>query len=234
MKNKKNMINSIFKNIIDIVLYMPLFDKNLSKKQHMSFLKVSIMNSFMYFMLAMVFKEPNDYVNYDGSLNLLYYKFAWVATIISVLYSINAILHVLHSIHKPIHAVTTLIKSEKEYEELVKRIDKLMDALPFSKEGDELELLCLLVSKYEDDKYKLPQEDTNKLEQDNIITISKNDATRCIWDAILLLQYVDENWSDKDTCDLILRKLLGKEKIELATGRIPCLGIEDDYSKQIK
>ena len=43
-----------------------------------------------------------------------------------------------------------LIKSEKEYEEAVNRIEQIQDAVPGTEEGDELELLILLCEKYEE------------------------------------------------------------------------------------
>ncbi len=41
------------------------------------------------------------------------------------------------------------LKTEKDYEDALSRIDKLMDAVPDSKEGDELEVLSVLVENYE-------------------------------------------------------------------------------------
>lgn len=43
-----------------------------------------------------------------------------------------------------------LIKSETDYEAVLARIEKLMDAKPDTPEGDELELLAVLVELYED------------------------------------------------------------------------------------
>lgn len=41
------------------------------------------------------------------------------------------------------------LKTEKDYDDALARINKLMDATPDSKEGDELEILSLLVENYE-------------------------------------------------------------------------------------
>jgi HTH-type transcriptional regulator / antitoxin HigA len=51
-----------------------------------------------------------------------------------------------------------LIETEKEYQEALYRVDALMDAKPDSTEEKELELLAVLVEKYEDEHYpiKLP------------------------------------------------------------------------------
>lgn len=46
-----------------------------------------------------------------------------------------------------------LIKTEIEYDLALSRIDELMDALPDTSEGDELELLATLVELYEEKKY---------------------------------------------------------------------------------
>lgn len=46
-----------------------------------------------------------------------------------------------------------LIKTEKDYEAALVRIDELMSAEPGTPEGDELELLAFLVSAYEDEHY---------------------------------------------------------------------------------
>jgi len=51
-----------------------------------------------------------------------------------------------------------IIKTDTQYEQALTRIDELMDALPGTDEGDELELLVTLVELYEGEKYaiKLP------------------------------------------------------------------------------
>ena len=50
-----------------------------------------------------------------------------------------------------------LIKSEKQYEEYLNIAETLLDidSEPGSKEGDELELLTLLIEKYEDEHYPI-------------------------------------------------------------------------------
>lgn len=48
-----------------------------------------------------------------------------------------------------------IIKTEKEYEEALARIDALMDATPGSAREEELELITLLVEKYEEDHFPI-------------------------------------------------------------------------------
>lgn len=55
--------------------------------------------------------------------------------------------------------ITSIIKTEKQYQEALMRIEVLMDAEPNTKESDELELLALLVEKYEDENYPLEKPD---------------------------------------------------------------------------
>jgi HTH-type transcriptional regulator/antitoxin HigA len=45
-----------------------------------------------------------------------------------------------------------VIKSEKEYQKALKRLDSIFDAKKGSKQGDELELLSLLIDNYEKEK----------------------------------------------------------------------------------
>ena len=47
------------------------------------------------------------------------------------------------------------IKSETEYELALKRLDKIFDAEPGTKEGDELEILALVIEDYEDKNYPI-------------------------------------------------------------------------------
>lgn len=49
-----------------------------------------------------------------------------------------------------------LITNEQELEKTLLRIDALWDAKPGSEERDELEILSLLVEKYEDKHYPIP------------------------------------------------------------------------------
>ncbi len=44
-----------------------------------------------------------------------------------------------------------LIKTEEEYRQALKRIDKIFHAQPGTPSGDELELLLFLIEKYEDE-----------------------------------------------------------------------------------
>ena len=46
---------------------------------------------------------------------------------------------------KPIH-------SEQEYKKALKRLEKIFDAKPGTREGDELEILSILIDKYENSK----------------------------------------------------------------------------------
>ena len=55
--------------------------------------------------------------------------------------------------------VTTIIKTDEGYTDALARIEQMMDAEPNTPEGDELELLSLLVEKYEKEKYPLPEAD---------------------------------------------------------------------------
>ena len=52
-----------------------------------------------------------------------------------------------------------LLKTQKEYREALKRIDKLMDAKPRTPQGDELELLATLVELYEREHEPIPPPD---------------------------------------------------------------------------
>lgn len=48
-----------------------------------------------------------------------------------------------------------LIKSEKDYEDALKRLEVIFDAEPGSPEGDELEVLSLLIENYENEHYPI-------------------------------------------------------------------------------
>ena len=52
-----------------------------------------------------------------------------------------------------------LLKNEHEYKEALKRIEQIQDAESGTPEGDELELLALLVETYEEEKYKIKDAD---------------------------------------------------------------------------
>ena len=51
------------------------------------------------------------------------------------------------------------VKTAKEYEQALKRLEKIFDAHPGTKEGDELEILSILIEKYEDEKYPIAAPD---------------------------------------------------------------------------
>ncbi|MFC2112502.1 type II toxin-antitoxin system HigA family antitoxin [Bacteroidota bacterium] len=46
-----------------------------------------------------------------------------------------------------------VIKSKKEYDKALKRLDVVFDASPDTREGDEAELLVILIEKYEDENF---------------------------------------------------------------------------------
>jgi len=52
-----------------------------------------------------------------------------------------------------------IIKTEEEYEEALARVEALMDAAPGSAQEEELELLALLVEKYEEDHFPIDTPD---------------------------------------------------------------------------
>jgi HTH-type transcriptional regulator/antitoxin HigA len=53
--------------------------------------------------------------------------------------------------------IKRLIKTEEEYDLALERIEQIMDAEPGTPEGDELELLALLIEQYEEKNYPLPE-----------------------------------------------------------------------------
>ncbi|WP_114782878.1 helix-turn-helix domain-containing protein [Botryobacter ruber] len=55
--------------------------------------------------------------------------------------------------------IQKLIETEQEYETAIRRIDAIFDAPEGSKEADELKLLVLLVKKYEEENYPMPEPD---------------------------------------------------------------------------
>jgi HTH-type transcriptional regulator/antitoxin HigA len=55
--------------------------------------------------------------------------------------------------------INKIIKTEKEYNKVLSRIDLLMDAEPNTPEGDEIELLVTLIELYEDKKYPIDMPD---------------------------------------------------------------------------
>lgn len=52
-----------------------------------------------------------------------------------------------------------LIKTENEYKSALARLEKIFDAEPGTKEGDELEIIALLIEKYENEKYPIEAPD---------------------------------------------------------------------------
>lgn len=51
------------------------------------------------------------------------------------------------------------IKTEKEYEEALKEVERLFDAVPGTPESDRYEVLAILVEAYEDEHYPIPLPD---------------------------------------------------------------------------
>ncbi len=51
------------------------------------------------------------------------------------------------------------IKTEKEYEEALKEVERLFDAVPGTPESDRYEVLATLVEAYEDEHYPIPLPD---------------------------------------------------------------------------
>ena len=52
-----------------------------------------------------------------------------------------------------------VIKSEKEYKQALERLEVRFDAHPDTTEGDEAELLVILIEKYEDENYPIEAPD---------------------------------------------------------------------------
>ena len=51
------------------------------------------------------------------------------------------------------------IRSDRELDQALKRIEELWDAKPGTSRGDELDVLMLLVEKYEDEHFSIPASD---------------------------------------------------------------------------
>ena len=51
------------------------------------------------------------------------------------------------------------IKTEKDYEKSLKRLEQIFDASPNSKDGDEAEILSLLIDNYENKHYPIESPD---------------------------------------------------------------------------
>ena len=52
-----------------------------------------------------------------------------------------------------------LIRTEKEYDQALKRLNEIFDAKPNSKQGQEAEILALLIEEYEEINYKIEAPD---------------------------------------------------------------------------
>lgn len=52
-----------------------------------------------------------------------------------------------------------LIKTEKDYQKALMRLEEVFDARPGTKEGDELDILGLLIERYEDEHYPIEAPD---------------------------------------------------------------------------
>jgi HTH-type transcriptional regulator/antitoxin HigA len=52
-----------------------------------------------------------------------------------------------------------LIKTEKDYQKALKRLELIFDAKPDTKDGDELDLLGFLIEKYEEEHYPIDAPD---------------------------------------------------------------------------
>lgn len=51
------------------------------------------------------------------------------------------------------------IKTERDYKKALKRLEDIFDARPGTKEGDELDILGLLIQHYEDEHYPIEMPD---------------------------------------------------------------------------
>lgn len=51
------------------------------------------------------------------------------------------------------------IKTQKDYKDALKRLEKIFDAKPGTKQADELEILSILIEKYENEKYPITSPD---------------------------------------------------------------------------
>lgn len=51
------------------------------------------------------------------------------------------------------------IKTAKDYKQALARLEQIFNARPGTKEGDELEILAILLEKYEDEKYPIEAPD---------------------------------------------------------------------------
>lgn len=51
------------------------------------------------------------------------------------------------------------VNTEKEYQKALKRLEEIFDAKPGTKEGDELDILALLIERYEEKHYQIEAPD---------------------------------------------------------------------------
>ena len=51
------------------------------------------------------------------------------------------------------------IKTDKDYQKALKRLEKIFHARPGTKEGDELDILALLIERYEEEHYPIEAPD---------------------------------------------------------------------------
>ncbi|MGZ3929925.1 MAG: helix-turn-helix domain-containing protein [Bacteroidia bacterium] len=52
-----------------------------------------------------------------------------------------------------------LIKTEKDYQKALARLEEIFDSRPGTPEGDELDILALLIERYEDEHYPIEAPD---------------------------------------------------------------------------
>ena len=52
-----------------------------------------------------------------------------------------------------------LIKTEKDYKKALARLEEIFDSRPGTKDGDELDILVLLIERYEDEHYSIEAPD---------------------------------------------------------------------------
>lgn len=74
------------------------------------------------------------------------------------------------------------IKTEQDYKQALERLDDIFDAKPNSKEGDELEILGILIEKYENENFPIELPDPIeaikfRMEQ---LNFSQNDLAKII------------------------------------------------------
>lgn len=51
------------------------------------------------------------------------------------------------------------IKTERDYKRALKRLEEIFDAAPGTKKGDELDILAILIQRYEDENYVIEAPD---------------------------------------------------------------------------